>query len=227
MPVFRLRPNLPFPPPEMAEPEGLLAVGGDLSLRRLLAAYRAGIFPWYEEGSPILWWSPDPRFVLLPADFHVPDSLRRIVRTGRFRVTFDAEFHRVMESCGATPRRHETGTWITPEMVRAYVALHEAGHAHSVEVWLGDELAGGLYGVSVGACFCGESMFTRVSNASKVGFVTLVERLKRQGCALIDCQMETDHLRRFGAVAIPRAEYLRRLDEAAHRGERPGKWPAE
>jgi leucyl/phenylalanyl-tRNA--protein transferase len=211
----------------MAEPEGLLAIGGDLSVPRLLAAYRSGIFPWYEEGSPILWWSPDPRFVLFPADFHVSDSLRRVVRAGRFRVSFDTEFRRVMEACGQTPRRHEAGTWITAEMVRAYVALHEAGHAHSVEVWQGEELAGGLYGVSVGACFCGESMFTRISNASKVGLVHLVERLNRQGCAMIDCQMETEHLRRFGAVAISRDEYLRRLDSAARGEWAIGKWPAE
>jgi leucyl/phenylalanyl-tRNA--protein transferase len=211
MPIYVLDERIIFPPPRKADPSGIVAVGGDLSIERLLLAYRSGIFPWYSKGEPLIWWSPDPRFVLFPDELKVPTSLKRIIKSGKFRVTFDQNFRDVIASCGAIKRKHEDGTWITPEMIEAYCALHKAGHAHSVEVWLGDELAGGLYGVSVGRCFCGESMFTKFSNASKVALVALVERLKTRGCEMIDSQVHTDHLARMGAREISRTEYLRRL----------------
>jgi leucyl/phenylalanyl-tRNA--protein transferase len=214
MPIYTLNEKIAFPPPEKADPTGILAVGGDLSIERLILAYRSGIFPWYSDGEPLIWWSPDPRFVLFPDEFKVSTSLKRIVKSGKFRVTFDQNFKTVIGSCSRIKRRHEDGTWITSEMLEAYCAMHKAGHAHSVEVWLGDELAGGLYGVAVGKCFCGESMFTKVSNASKVALVALVERLKMQGCSMIDSQVHTDHLEKMGAREIPRKEYLRKLKKA-------------
>jgi leucyl/phenylalanyl-tRNA---protein transferase len=211
MPIYALNEKIVFPPPDKADASGILAVGGDLSIERLLLAYRSGIFPWYSEGEPLIWWSPDPRFVLFPDELKVSTSLKRIVKSCKFRVTFDQDFKTVIANCGHIERRDQDGTWITPGMIEAYCALHKAGHAHSVEVWLGDELAGGLYGVAVEKCFCGESMFTRVSNASKVGLVALVEKLKKQGCLMIDSQVHTDHLEKMGAREIPRKEYLRRL----------------
>lgn len=206
------RNELVFPPlsKAMREPNGLLAAGGDLSPERLIQAYRHGCFPWFEEGQPILWWSPDPRTVLLPAEVHVSRSLRKVLRQGRFRVTFDQDFAAVIAEC-AGPRNYTDGTWITDDMQRAYLALHEQGHAHSVEVWDGDALVGGLYGLAMGRLFFGESMFSRADNASKVGFVTLVEHLQQAGFALIDCQMPTDHLHSLGARSIARetfADYL-------------------
>lgn len=199
------RNELVFPPlsKAMREPNGLLAAGGDLSPERLIQAYRHGCFPWFEEGQPILWWSPDPRTVLLPAEVHVSRSLRKVLRQGRFRVTFDQDFAAVIAEC-AGPRNYTDGTWITDDMQRAYLALHEQGHAHSVEVWDGDALVGGLYGLAMGRLFFGESMFSRADNASKVGFVTLVEHLQQAGFVLIDCQMPTDHLHSLGARSIPR-----------------------
>ena len=213
MPVFRLDERLIFPPPELAE-DGLLAVGGDLSPDRLLLAYAMGVFPWYEEGQPILWHSPDPRLVLAAHDLHVPRSLGRTLRRGTFRVTFDTAFGQVIDACAHTPRPGQRGAWITSEMRRAYQRLHRAGYAHSAEGWHGDRLAGGLYGVSLGGAFFGESMFTRVSNASKVALVALVERLRARGFALLDTQWMTPHLAIFGAVEIPRREYVRRLRAA-------------
>ena len=214
MPIYRLDERLNFPPPEKADPVGILAVGGDLSIERLLLAYRSGIFPWYSEGEPLIWWSPDPRFVLFPDELKVSTSLKRIIKSGKFRITFDHDFRAVIANCSCVSRRDQDGTWIMPEMIEAYCALHKAGHAHSVEVWLGDELVGGLYGVGVGRCFCGESMFTKVSNASKVALAALVEKLKTQGCLMIDSQVHTDHLERMGAREISRKEYLRRLKKA-------------
>ncbi|KQQ63138.1 leucyl/phenylalanyl-tRNA--protein transferase [Pseudomonas sp. Leaf129] len=206
------RNELVFPPlsKAMREPNGLLAAGGDLSPERLIQAYRHGCFPWFEEGQPILWWSPDPRTVLLPAEVHVSRSLRKVLRQGCFRVTFDRDFAAVIAEC-AGPRNYTDGTWITDDMQRAYLALHEQGHAHSVEVWDGDALVGGLYGLAMGRLFFGESMFSRADNASKVGFVTLVEHLQQAGFVLIDCQMPTDHLHSLGARSIARetfADYL-------------------
>jgi leucyl/phenylalanyl-tRNA---protein transferase len=199
--------RLIFPPVESATSEGILALGGDLSVNRLLLAYRSGIFPWYSEDEPIIWWSPDPRFVLFPNELKISSSLRRVIRSGKFTVTFDKDFEGVISNCRKAERLGQGGTWITPEMLDAYCALHKAGHAHSVEVWKDGELAGGLYGVAVGACFCGESMFTRVSNASKVALAALVER----GFALIDCQVQTNHLSTMGARNIPRQEFLHLL----------------
>ena len=208
------RNELVFPPlsKAMREPNGLLAAGGDLSPERLIQAYRHGCFPWFEEGQPILWWSPDPRTVLLPAEVHVSRSLRKVLRQGRFRVTFDRDFAAVIAEC-AGPRNYTDGTWITDDMQRAYLALHEQGHAHSVEVWDGDALVGGLYGLAMGRLFFGESMFSRADNASKVGFVTLVEHLRQAGFVLIDCQMPTDHLHSLGARSIPREVFAGYLSQ--------------
>lgn len=200
----------------MREPNGLLAAGGDLSPERLIAAYRHGCFPWYEQGQPILWWSPDPRMVLPPAELKVSRSLRKVMRQGRFSVTLDTAFAMVVKACAA-PRTYAQGTWITPAIVAAYVALHERGIAHSVEAWQDGELVGGLYGIAMGRLFFGESMFSRATDASKVAFATLVEYLQSAGFVLIDCQMHTRHLESLGAREISReqfAHYLERyLDE--------------
>lgn len=206
------RDDLSFPPLETAlrEPNGLLAAGGDLRPERLLAAYRHGCFPWYQEGQPLLWWSPDPRTVLFPGELHVSRSLRKRMRHGDYRVTFDKAFAEVIQGC-AGPRSYADGTWITTPMQDAYVRLHEMGVAHSVEVWQQGQLVGGLYGIAMGELFFGESMFSRATDASKVGFVTLVERLREWGFALIDCQMPTRHLESFGARSIPRAAFAEAL----------------
>ncbi len=206
------RDDLSFPPLETAlrEPNGLLAAGGDLRPERLLAAYRHGCFPWYQEGQPLLWWSPDPRTVLFPDELHVSRSLRKRMRNGDYRVTFDKAFAEVIQGC-AGPRSYADGTWITTPMQDAYVRLHEMGVAHSVEVWQQGQLVGGLYGLAMGELFFGESMFSRATDASKVGFVTLVERLREWGFALIDCQMPTRHLESFGARNIPRAAFAEAL----------------
>ncbi len=197
-----------FPPLERAlrSPNGLLALGGDLSCQRLLAAYRHGCFPWYSEGQPLMWWSPDPRTVLFPDELHVPRSLRKTLRSGRFRITYDQAFADVIAAC-AEPRSSDHGTWITPAMQAAYCALHDLGHAHSVEVWHQQQLVGGLYGIAIGRLFFGESMFSRMSDASKTGFVTLVQTLQQAGFVLIDCQMPTEHLARFGARNISRKAF--------------------
>lgn len=212
------RNNLTFPPLEkaMREPNGLLAAGGDLSADRLIQAYRHGCFPWFQEGQPILWWSPDPRTVLFPEELHISRSLGKVLRQNRYQVTFDRDFTAVIQACAA-PRDYADGTWITDSMQSAYLELHRRGYAHSVEVWEQDTLVGGLYGLAIGQLFFGESMFSRADNASKVGFATLVERLKAWGFVLIDCQMPTEHLHSFGARAITRttfADYLRQhLDQ--------------
>ena len=206
------RASLEFPALNKAlrEPNGLLAAGGDLSSARLLAAYRHGCFPWYQDGQPLLWWSPNPRTVLQPDNLHISRSLRKVLRSDQFSVTFDHNFAEVIRACAA-PRNEEHGTWITNEMQAAYFELYKQGYAHSVEVWQHDKLVGGLYGLAIGKLFFGESMFSRTSNASKVGFVTLVSALKAAGFMLIDCQMPTDHLSSLGAHNITRddfAEYL-------------------
>jgi leucyl/phenylalanyl-tRNA--protein transferase len=205
-----------FPPVSaaLADPPGLLAVGGDLSVPRLLAAYRRGIFPWFSRGDPILWWSPDPRFVLDPAHIHVGRSLRRTLARGTFRIRFDTAFAAVVDACARAPRPGQRGTWITPAMRSAYGDLHRAGHAHSVEAWQGDTLAGGLYGVAIGRMFFGESMFARADDASKAAFVVLCERLAGWGFPLVDCQMPTDHLARFGARPMARADFCATVAEA-------------
>jgi leucyl/phenylalanyl-tRNA--protein transferase len=214
MPVFTLSKKLSFPPPHLAIKEGLLAVGGDLSTDRLLLAYRSGIFPWYSPGDPILWWSPDPRLVLYPDELRISKSLRKVIKRKRFRITFDKAFDAVIQACADAKRAYGEGTWITVEMKDAYCELHRRGYAHSVEAWQGDTLAGGLYGISIGRVFFGESMFSRVSNASKVAFVTLVENLKQHNFKLIDCQVRTDHLIRFGAREIPRKVFLEQVEKA-------------
>ncbi len=201
-----------FPPVERARrhPNGLLCAGGDLSPRRLLEAYRNGIFPWYSEGEPILWWSPDPRQVLFVDELHISRSLRRQLNGRRFEIRYDTAFRAVMQGCAA-PRPHQDGTWITPEMIEAYCALHALGYAHCVETWLGGELVGGIYGVQIGRMFFGESMFSRATDASKVALVHLVARLRCMGVPLMDCQQETPHTSALGARAIPRAEFIARL----------------
>ncbi|HEB96950.1 MAG TPA: leucyl/phenylalanyl-tRNA--protein transferase [Sedimenticola thiotaurini] len=218
-------PAAPFPPVEQAErePDGLLAVGGDLHPTRLLNAYRAGIFPWYTDQQPLLWWSPDPRTVLFPERLKVSRSLRKSLRNKGFGVTFDQAFGQVIAGCAA-PRQGEAGTWITPDMAEAYTRLHRMGHAHSVEVWREGELAGGLYGVAMGRVFFGESMFSRVTDASKVGFVHLVRQLQAHGFHLIDCQVHTRHLISLGAEEIPRREFVRQLDRWCPEAGVPGSW---
>ena len=223
MPVFRLSDRLEFPPPERAE-NGLLAVGGDLSPERLVLAYSSGIFPWYEEGQPLLWHSPDPRMVLRVADLRIPRSLAKVRKKGLYRITADTAFDEVMRSCGAVKRRGQRGTWITRAMRRAYGELHRRGLAHSVEAWQGETLAGGLYGVSLGGVFFGESMFARAADESKVAFVTLVDALAAWRISLVDCQVYTDHLARFGAVEWPRSRYLEELFAALEKPTRAGVW---
>lgn len=217
------RDSLNFPPLSKAlrEPNGLLAAGGDLSAERLIAAYRHGCFPWYQDNQPILWWSPDPRTVLFPEELHVSRSLAKVLRRARYRVTFDQAFAKVIQACAA-PRDYADGTWITTPMQHAYLELHQRGIAHSVEVWRDDELVGGLYGLAMGQLFFGESMFSRADNASKVGFVTLVEQLKAWGFALIDCQMPTQHLHSLGARPIARADFA---DYLKRHIDQPSKAP--
>ena len=222
MPIYRLDDRLLFPPPEEAE-DGLLAVGGDLRPERLLLAYSRGIFPWYEKG-PILWHSPDPRMVLRADELRVPRSLRKTVRRAPFRLTLDTAFARVMAACGSARRPGQRSTWITPAMREAYGELHRRGLAHSVEAWKDDELAGGLYGVSLGGVFFGESMFAKAPDASKVAFVALVEQLHAWRIDLVDCQVYTPHLARFGAREWPRRQFLAALRRALERPTRPGPW---
>lgn len=224
MTVYLLDDRLVFPPPEGAPAAGPLAVGADLRPERLLLAYSMGIFPWYGPGEPIQWHSPDPRMVLLSDQLRVSRSLRRTLRKGRFRLTLDTAFREVVDACAATPRPGQAGTWITDEMKDAYVELHRRGFAHSAEAWVDDRLAGGLYGVSLGAAFFGESMFAHEPEASKVAFVAFTEQLHRWGVALIDCQVYTEHLARFGAREWPRAGFLAALREALGAPTRPGPW---
>jgi leucyl/phenylalanyl-tRNA--protein transferase len=224
VPVYRLGTELAFPPPEAAEPSGLLAVGGDLSPERLLLAYAQGIFPWYDESLPILWHSPDPRMVLLPGELHVPRSLARTFRRGGFAWSLDRAFARVIAGCAEAPRPQGQGTWITREMRAAYLRLHQLGLAHSIEAWSGEDLAGGLYGVALGACFFGESMFARRPDASKTALVVLVRQLERWGFELLDCQVHTENLSRFGAREWPRSRFLCHLRRALERETRRGPW---
>lgn len=226
MSVFQLGRRISFPSPSRSGPDGLLAFGGDLSVERLLLAYANGIFPWYSEGQPILWWSPDPRMVLFLDEFKCSKSLQRLLKKKLFRVTFDTAFQEVVNACSTAPRQGQDGTWITTEMRRAYCALHQEGYAHSVECWHEDTLAGGLYGVSLGRCFFGESMFSAVPNASKVALAILVEALKKWDFQFVDCQMETDHLRSLGARKAPRTKFLRLLKEAQRFKTRRGLWTA-
>ena len=224
MPVYRLSDKLVFPSPDLAEKDGLLAIGGDLSPDRLLLAYSKGIFPWFSEGDPILWWSPSPRLVIIPNEFKIPTRLSRVVRQKKFTVTMDSAFREVMTACATTDDRGKKGTWITGNMITAYCRLHASGYAHSVECWQDGELAGGLYGVSLGGFFFGESMFSRQQNSSKVALVSLVRRLLEWDFDLIDCQMKTAHLMQFGAREIPGPEFQALLTESIQRSTRTGKW---
>ncbi|MEO8004739.1 MAG: leucyl/phenylalanyl-tRNA--protein transferase [Betaproteobacteria bacterium] len=215
----------PFPPVERAlfDPNGLLAAGGELSVARLLEAYRHGIFPWFSAGQPVLWWSPDPRMVLFPAELRVSRSLAKTLRNGGFEIRSDTAFREVIESC-SQPRQEQPGTWITPAMIDAYGELHREGVAHSIETWRDGELVGGLYGIALGRAFFGESMFMRATDASKVALVALVRQLELWGFGLVDCQMNTAHLASLGAREIPRAEFTRRLRELIHYPPVPAPW---
>lgn len=225
MPVYILDPDSDeFPDPNEADPSGLLAVGGDLRPRRLLNAYAQGIFPWYSHGQPILWHSPHPRFVLDPAKFHLPRSLAKTIRRGGFEVRYDTAFDQVISACAQMPRPGQRGTWITDDMRAAYEALHTLGYAHSIECWMEGTLVGGVYGVSLGSAFFGESMFAHVSEASKVAFADLVRRLSGWGFTLIDCQQETEHLARFGAERWARRAFLAALRQALAAPTRVGRW---
>ena len=220
-----LSPDDPFPPVDLAlqVPNGLLAAGGDLTPERLLAAYREGVFPWFGDEDPILWWSPDPRMVLYTNEVHVSRSLNKVINANRFRVTLDQAFRDVIKGCAGARRDHE-GTWITQAMEEAYVRLAELGHAHSVEAWQGDTLVGGLYGVTVGRMFFGESMFTRVTDASKVTLVTLARQLERWKMPLIDCQMSTPHLASLGARDVPRTDFLAEVRYLVQQPAVPAPW---
>ncbi|MDQ3337636.1 MAG: leucyl/phenylalanyl-tRNA--protein transferase [Myxococcota bacterium] len=226
MPVFRLDDRLVFPPVHLAE-DGLLALGGDLRPERLLLGYTQGIFPWYAENLPILWHSPDPRMVMRTNELVVQKSLRKAIKKRPYELKMDTAFGRVLEGCASVPRPGQAGTWLIPEMVDAYTKLHELGFAHSIEAWVGDELVGGLYGVSLGAAFFGESMFARAPDASKIAYVACVRQLDAWGVRLVDCQVHTDHLERFGAHEVSRMEYLDLLHGALDEPTKRGKWSIE
>jgi leucyl/phenylalanyl-tRNA--protein transferase len=227
MPVFELTDEIIFPPPELAEDNGLLAVGGDLSEPRILLAYSMGIFPWYSKEDPLLWWSPDPRLVLFPKEMKLSRSLKQIINKKIFRVTLDTAFEQVIRSCAEVHNNENNGTWITEEMIGSYIALHRSGYAHSVECWLGDELSGGLYGISLGSAFFGESMFAKESNASKVALAAFVGQLIKWDFDLIDCQVTTPHLMSLGAREIRRSEFLELLKKTIIKPTTRGKWKFE
>lgn len=211
MAVFRLSDDLIFPHPSLSEEDGLLAVDGDLSPERLILAYRNGIFPWFSEDEPILWWSPDPRFILYPKDIKVSHSMKKLLKKNTYKISFDTCFRDVISNCSNL--RKESGTWITNDMIEAYCKLHELGYAHSVEAWYEDELVGGLYGISIGKCFFGESMFSTMSNASKAAFITLCKKLEEKEYIMVDCQVYTEHLESLGAVNISREKFLELVEE--------------
>jgi len=211
MPLFVLDKEIRFPPVNLAEPDGLLAMGGDLSADRLLLAYRHGIFPWFEGQTP-LWWCPDPRFVIFPADLKISKSMKQLFKKNSFRFTVNTAFAEVIGNCKTTARKEQSSTWITEEVKSAYIHLHGLGYAHSAEAWLGEELVGGCYGIRLGKVFFGESMFSKVSNASKYAFIKYVELLKREGLQLIDCQVYTEHLESLGARMIGRAQFVQLLE---------------
>jgi len=208
----------------LTEPDGLLAIGGGLSVERLVQAYKQGIFPWYSDGQPVLWWSPDPRFVLLPEQMHISRSLTKILRQGRYQIRLDSAFRQVIDACANITRNGQDGTWITDEMLDAYVALHETGYAHSVETWIDGKLAGGLYGVAIGGVFFGESMFSHSANASKIAFAHLGKLLTHYDYGLIDCQIATGHLQSFGATGIARTDFMTLLERYLPLPGYPGHW---
>ncbi|MDL2207856.1 leucyl/phenylalanyl-tRNA--protein transferase [Desulfovibrio sp. OttesenSCG-928-F20] len=224
MPIYRLPDTgVAFPDPFEAEPDGLLAIGGSLSPHRLVAAYCAGIFPWYHDDSPPLWWTPDPRCILLPEEFHLPRSLARTLKKGLFNFSFDKAFEDVIRAC-AGPRGDYDGTWLVPEMIEAYITLHKLGLAHSVEAWRDGRLVGGLYGLALGGAFFGESMFFKEPDASKAAFAHLMDALTQKAFTLVDCQQVTANMLRFGARAVSRAEFMERLAAALELPLRRGNW---
>lgn len=224
MPIFQLNENIVFPPPDLAETNGLIAIGGDLSPERLIAAYRLGIFPWFSNDGPILWWFTSPRLVLYPDELKVPRRLRREIKKDLFTITFDNSFPQVIKACADIHQQTDEKTWITDEMIKSYIKLHERGYAHSVECWQGDQLAGGLYGVALGGIFFGESMFTKITNSSKICFVKLVERLKNNNFRLIDCQMTTQHLLQFGTREISGSTFQKELKISITNLSTEGAW---
>ena len=224
MPIFRMSENMIFPPVRMADESGLLAFGGNLNVDSLLSAYSSGIFPWFSDDQPILWWSPDPRLVLYFKNFRVSKSLNKLIKKEIFHVTMDTAFKEVIYECASLDYRKDDGTWIVPQMIDAYCRLHQVGYAHSVEAWHDGQLVGGLYGVSLGKSFFGESMFTRKSNASKVAFVYLVRFLEKEGFDFIDCQVSTEHLISFGACEVERSLFLKQLDKSLKTPSKKGRW---
>jgi leucyl/phenylalanyl-tRNA--protein transferase len=222
--VFRLDHRVVFPPADLADESGLLAVGGDLSAERLILAYSMGIFPWFDEDLPIMWHSPDPRMVLTPEELRINRSLRKAIKRAPYRITLDTAFHDVISACADIYRPDQGGTWITEGMIEAYDELHRQGYAHSVEAWHGDELVGGLYGVSLGSAFFGESMYAKAPDASKIAFATLVTQLQVWGVDMVDCQVHTEHLEHFGALEIPRRDFLERLQTSLKAPTRLGPW---
>lgn len=224
MPVYELPEKHLFPQVELAEDDGLLAVGGDLSPGRLLTAYQLGIFPWYNDDSPILWWSPDPRWILPPAQVHVSRSMTKALKRGTFRVSFDQAFDQVIAACKTVPRPGQDGTWLVDDMEVAYNHLHELGFAHSVEVWKDEVLVGGMYGISLGGCFFGESMFSKVTNSSKVALISLARKLESHNFLLIDCQVHTPHLESMGAQEIPRSDFVKEIRKGMEMPMLRGNW---
>lgn len=224
MPLFELSKEIIFPDPELSLQDGLLAIGGDLSVERLIQAYATGIFPWFTDSGPIMWWSPNPRMVLYPKDFKISKSLRRKINKGQFEIRFDYDFEEVIKRCADKARFDQDGTWITTEMMEAYISLHKYGYAHSVETYMNNNLVGGLYGVSLGKAFFGESMFFEESDASKIAFYHLVEQLKDWDFHFIDAQVETEHLQSLGAINIPRSRFLNELKIAINEPTIKGKW---
>ncbi len=210
--MYILSEKLFFPPVQNADEDGIVAIGGDLNTDRLLLAYRSGIFPWYNEGEPIIWWSPDPRFVLFPEQLKVSKSMQSVLRNGKFRFTINRAFTQVIQQCKTVAREGQDGTWITPAVQTAYTKLHTLGHAHSAEAWMDGELVGGLYGIRIGHVFFGESMFSKTSNASKFAFINYVTQLQREGVVLIDCQVYTEHLESLGAEMIDREDFIELLN---------------
>ena len=224
LPYFDEKTRVTFPPVEQSTPQGIVMAGGNLSPGMLISAYSQGIFPWYSDGDPVLWWSPDPRCVLFPPDVHVSGSMRKLLRENRFRISFDDNFRDVITACRETPRAGQDGTWITSDMLEAYVKLHERGYAHSVEVWSDTGLAGGLYGVSLGSGFFAESMFSWKANASKYALISLSRFMEKMHFGLIDCQVHSPHVESMGARMIPRGEFLDRLKECLKDETKIGSW---